>query len=222
MLRFALFDLDNTLYPRDSGLWDAIGHRINLYMIERLSMLPEEVAARRERYLSAFGTTLNALRHYHGTDPDDFLSFVHDLPIRSYLHRDPDLDGMLRRLTMVKVIFTNADAQHARRVLSCLGVANHFDRIIDIHALEFINKPDPRAYSKALEFVSAQANECVLVEDSIQNIVPARRLGMTTVLVGDGVSTNAADYQVPRIIDLERYFPAFLGDRELSSSATPL
>jgi putative hydrolase of the HAD superfamily len=220
MLRFVLFDLDNTLYPRDSGLWDAIGHRINLYMIERLSMPPEEVAARRERYLSAFGTTLNALRHYYGTDPDDFLSFVHDLPIRSYLRPDPDLDGMLRRLTMVKVIFTNADAQHARRVLSCLGIAHHFDRIIDIHALEFINKPDPRAYLKALEFVSAQANECVLVEDSLQNVVPARRLGMTTVLVGDGVST-CTDYQVPRIIDLERYFPTFLGDREFSSSGPP-
>ncbi len=210
MLRFALFDLDNTLYPRDSGLWDAIGHRINLYMIERLSMLPEEVAARRDRYLSAFGTTLNALRHYYGTDPEDFLAFVHDLPLKSYLHPDPELDGMLRRFSLVKVIFTNADAQHARRVLSCLGISHHFECIIDIHALEFINKPDPRAYLKALEFVSAQASECILVEDSIPNIGPARALGMTTVLVGDSKSKDAADYLVSRVTDLERYFPAIL------------
>ena len=36
MFRFALFDLDNTLYPQDSGLWEEIGRRISAYMIDRL------------------------------------------------------------------------------------------------------------------------------------------------------------------------------------------
>ena len=60
-LRFALFDLDNTLYPKSCGLWDEIGNRINLYMIERLGMDPQDVGKRREDFLRAFGTTLNAL-----------------------------------------------------------------------------------------------------------------------------------------------------------------
>lgn len=211
MLRYVLFDLDNTLYPSNSGLWEAIAHRINLYMIERLGMEPEEVGEKRLQYLSAFGTTLNALRHFYGIDPDEFLIFVHDIPLGDYLSPDPALDSMLDRLPLRKVIFTNADAFHARRVLARLGVARHFERIIDIHALEFVNKPKPRAYLKALEFVSARPQECVLVEDSLLNILPARSLGMVTVLVGSDEAADGADYRIRRVTELEESLRALLG-----------
>ena len=102
-----------------------------------------------------------------------------------------------------KVIFTNADARHARRVLSRLGILRHFESIIDIHMLEFVNKPDRRAYLKALDFASVQAEECVLIEDSARNLAPAGRLGMTTVLVGEGTRTDGAHYHIARITDLE-------------------
>ena len=63
---------------------------------------------------------------------------------------------MLERLELRKIIFTNADAKHARRVLSRLGIMRHFESIIDIHLLEFVNKPDRRAYLRALDFASAR------------------------------------------------------------------
>lgn len=203
MIRYILFDLDNTLYPQSCGLWEAIGDRINLYMIERLGMHPAEVSLRRDDFLKAFGTTLNALRHYYGIDPDEFLAFVHDLPLGSYIQREPALDQMLERMPSAKVIFTNADASHARRVLARLGISRHFQRIIDIHALEFINKPDRRAYLRALDFISAQPDECVLVEDSPSNIRPARSMGMLTVLVRDGDAAEGADYHIRQITELE-------------------
>src|SRR5512143_2740956 len=132
MLRYILFDLDNTLYPASCGLWEAIGHRINLYMTERLGIPAEEVSATRVNYLNAFGTTLNALRHYYGIDADEFLAFVHDLPLSRYIARDPALDSMLTTMGLRKVVFTNSDLPHARRVLSTLGVEHHFEQIIDI------------------------------------------------------------------------------------------
>ncbi len=203
MIRYILFDLDNTLYPQSSGLWEAIGDRINLYMMERLGMSPEEVSRKRDAFLAAFGTTLNALRHYYDVDPDEFLAFVHDLPLRNYIEYDADLDRMLERMSPRKVIFTNADAPHARRVLACLRITRHFERIIDIHALEFINKPDRRAYLKALEFISARPEECAIVEDSLVNIRPARSLGMLTVLVRNGSGAVGADHHIHRITELE-------------------
>jgi len=36
------FDLDDTLYPPATGLWEAIGSRINLYMTERMGFPPEQ------------------------------------------------------------------------------------------------------------------------------------------------------------------------------------
>ncbi len=203
-LRCALFDLDNTLYPNSCGLWDEIGNRINLYMIERLGMSQHEVSSRRQEFLRAFGTTLNALRRYYYIDPDEFLNFVHDIPLSRYIHHDAELDRLLEKLQLRKIIFTNADARHARRVLSHLGIQRHFESIIDIHLLEFVNKPDGRSYHKALQFASARPEECILVEDSLVNILPARRLGMTTVLVGGDAQANGAHYHIDRIADLAK------------------
>jgi putative hydrolase of the HAD superfamily len=203
MIRHLLFDLDNTLYPQSSGLWEAIGDRINLYMTERLGMHPAEVSRKRDEFLVAFGTTLRALRHHYGIDPDEFLAFVHDLPLGDYISYDAALDEMLQRLPFSKVIFTNADARHARRVLARLGIAKHFERIIDIYALEFINKPDRRAYVRALDYLSARSEECVFVEDSVINIKPARGMGMITVLVRDGEAVDGADHQIRKVTELE-------------------
>jgi putative hydrolase of the HAD superfamily len=213
MLRFLLCDVDNTLYPSDNGLWEAIGHRINLYMIERLGYHPDEVTVRRTDYLNAFGTTLNALRHYYGIEASDFLAFVHDLPLEDYLRPCPELDGMLARLPLRKVIFTNADAPHAERVMACLGVSRHFERIIDIQALEFQNKPDAAAYRKALEFLSARPDECLFVDDSLNNLLPAREMGMLTVLVGDGEKKAGADYHIRSITELESLPPLIIPSR---------
>ena len=211
MLRFALFDLDDTLYPSSTGLWDAIGERINQYMIERLCLAPGEARALRDRYLSSFGTTLNGLRHNYHIDPEDYLAYVHDLPLDQYLRPDPALNGMLARLPLTKIIFTNSDAPHVERVLHQLGVARYFTQTIDIHALGFVNKPDPRAYLRALELIRAKAPECVFVEDSRRNLLPARELGMLTVWVNAAGSPDGVDYQIPNVLQLERVLAGLMG-----------
>jgi putative hydrolase of the HAD superfamily len=181
----------------------AIGSRINHFMVERLGVRPEEVSRKRDDFLRTFGTTLNALRHYYSVDPDEFLSFVHDIPLEKHLRYEPDLDRMLGSLKLKRIVFTNADAQHARRVLARLGILHRFEWIIDIHMLEFINKPDRRAYFKALDFIAAQPEECILVEDSLANVVPAGKLGMTTVMVGEGSRKDGVHHHIERITDFE-------------------
>jgi putative hydrolase of the HAD superfamily len=204
ILRHALFDLDNTLYPPSSGLWEAIGQRIGRFMVERVGIRPEEVRERRRNYLHAFGTTLSGLRQEFDVDPDDFLSFAHDLPLEKFLRHDLELDAMLDRLPMTKTVFTNADAAHARRVLEHLGVSRHFTHIVDIRALGWINKPDQRAYLRAMELISAWPEECLFADDAARNLVPARALGMLTVLVGGDGECEGADYQVPVVTKIER------------------
>ena len=207
MLRHALFDLDNTLYPPSSGLWEAIGQRIGQFMVERLGIRPEEVRERRRNYLHAFGTTLSGLRQEFDVDPDDFLSFAHDLPLEKFLRYDPELDAMLGRLPLTKTVFTNADADHARRVLERLGVSRHFSHIVDIRVLEWINKPDQRAYLRAMELISALPEECLFADDAVRNLIPARGLGMLTVLVGGDGESEGAHYQIPLVTKIESVVP---------------
>ena len=204
MLRYILFDLDNTLYPAATGLWEAIGKRITLYLIERMGFPSAEAAVLRGQYFATFGTTLNGLRHDYHIDPHDYLAFVHDLPLAHYLQPDPALDAMLARLPLTKVVFTNADAAHACRVLECLGLARHFTHIIDLLALDFVNKPDPLAYRRALEQLGAAPAECLFIDDTPSNLPPASALGIHTVLIGEmPVSQNGIDYQITNLLELE-------------------
>jgi putative hydrolase of the HAD superfamily len=212
MLRYALFDLDNTLYPPESGLWEAIGERINLYLTERMRLPPAEAASIRRRYLKTFGTTLNGLRLEYSIDPLDYLAFVHDLPLDKYLRPRPSLDAMLGRLPLVKVIFTNADAPHAQRVLEQLGIRRHFTHIIDILALDFVNKPDQLAYQRAVEVLAAAPAECVFIEDTPHNLPPAHDLGMRTVLLGPRSAERGVDYHITHILELEAVLGAAQSD----------
>jgi len=205
MLSCVFFDLDNTLYPKSSGLMAEIGRRMNLYMSERLGIPAEKVREIRDSLLVSYGTTLNGLRRYYEIDPDDFLSFVHEIPLEQFISRNDALDQMLAALPLRKIIFTNADARHARRVLSRLGILRHFEAIVDIHFIEFCCKPDPRAYRRALDFAGVRPEECVLLEDYPANIRTAKAMGITTVLVGDDVKDDSiaadADYTINNVIE---------------------
>ena len=135
------FDLDATLYSPSNGLWDEIRNRIFQYMREEIGLSQEEIPAIRDRYWRTYGTTLEGLRIHHGIDPDDYLSYVHRIPLDEYLSKDPELDSLLRELPQKLWIFTNADRRHAEAVLDALEIRENFDGIVDLLAMDFAIKP---------------------------------------------------------------------------------
>ena len=201
-LKNVLFDLDETMYPTETGVMELIGERINEYMSLRLGIHPDEVSALRGAYYKRYGTTGRGLYLHYDMDVGDYFEFVHDLPLEDLLQPDPRLDEMLGSLDLQKVIFTNATAEHARRVLQVLQVEQHFDRIVGIEELEYLPKPDIRAYEKTLELVQARPEECLLIDDRVRNLEPGRRLGMTTVLVAGPAGGDGADFVIEDIVQL--------------------
>jgi pyrimidine 5'-nucleotidase len=203
------FDLDDTLYASGNGLWQAISERMNQYMIERLGLPAEDVPALRSMYYHRYGTTLRGLRKYYQVDSDDYLDYVHDLPLERYIKPTPDLRAMLSSLPQRRWIFTNADAGHARRVMAVLGVADCFEGIIDVRAIQFACKPEPVAFQRALALAgNPSPAQCVLLDDSHANLATARQTGMTTVLVRDnGRAHPAADYVLADLLALPQVLP---------------
>lgn len=178
------FDLDDTLYPSTSGVWEAITVRMNSFMVDVLQIPKEDVPRLRKHYYDTFGTTLRGLQRNHGVDPEQFLAYVHDLPLSQYLQPDPPLRELLKSLPQRKLIFTNADDAHAARVLKVLGLEGCFDAVIDVRRAQWVCKPSPQAYRLAMQIaVESEPSRCVLFEDSIRNLEPARQLGFCTVLV---------------------------------------
>lgn len=191
MLRFLVFDLDETLYPPRTGLFHDVGRRIHLYLEEQLGFPPEQVPQIRQLYYERYGTTLRGLQLHHDVDADGYLRYVHDVDVSRYLRPDPVLDAALDSMEQEKVIFTNATAEYARRVLAVLGIARHFRRILDIYALRFFCKPNPEAYQILLQELAAQGEECLLIDDNLRNVRAGKAVGMRTVLVGEGPQDGA-------------------------------
>lgn len=201
-----LFDLDDTIYPPTTGLWDLIGTRIDEFIYRQLGMPREQIPAlRRDLYLK-YGTTLRGLQILFDIDPHEYLNFVHDVPLHEYLRPDPALRVQLQRLPIPKWIFTNADTRHARRVTGILGISDCFDRIVDIIDVMPYCKPMPEAFHKVLEIMGVQdASQVVLFEDTRKNIITARELGFYTVQVG-GSPDHVAHDQISSLQEIHRLF----------------
>jgi putative hydrolase of the HAD superfamily len=202
------FDLDDTLYPSGSGLWDAIRDRMNIYMQKYIDLPLAEITKIRQGYLEKYGTTLRGLQAHYKIDAEDYLAFVHDLPLEEYIHPDPGLHTLLLSLPQRRWIFTNSDRNHANRVLNILGLAGCFDGIIDIHAVDFACKPDKVAYERALRIAGDEnAADVMIFEDSVRNLAPARTLGFYTVLVGKNGSEPEVDRVIHSLHDLPSRLP---------------
>ncbi|MEA3440324.1 MAG: pyrimidine 5'-nucleotidase [Chloroflexota bacterium] len=203
------FDLDDTLYPSGNGLWDAICERMSTYMAERLGIPWEQIPDLRRSYFETYGTTMRGLQIHYNIDPDDYLVYVHDLPLEEYIKPSPALHAFLRQLPQRRWVFTNADAGHAQRVLNILGIEECFEGIIDVRAIKFACKPEAIAYKRALtQAGESDPSRCVILDDSVKNLVAAHKLDFTTILVGsNGVTDPSVTYSVPDIFALSQVIP---------------
>jgi len=204
MIRILLLDLDDTLYPEQTGVMEQVRILMLRYLQERFHLSLEEANALRRHYFQTYGTTLRGLQIHYQIDPEEYLHYVHNIPLHEYLRPNPELDGVLASLPQRKVVFTNSSCEHAERVLALLGIRQHFSRIIDVRDLNYESKPEPSAYRRICELLDARPEECLIAEDIIRNLRPAKALGMTTVLVGDSTATagDGADFTIPRIEEI--------------------
>jgi len=205
MIKYILFDLDDTLYSAETGLMAAIGQRIHQYIQERVGLDPVAARDLRRHYLQTYGTTLKGLQVHYNVDTEEYLSYVHDVPLGDYLKPDEALDKVLTKIQAEKIVFTNATTEHARRVLRFLGVEHHFNCIVDLRATNYQNKPQPGAYRYILDILGARPEECLMVEDSVRNLRPAKELGMITVLV-NGSGVDGVDFAIDDVTHLGEVF----------------
>jgi putative hydrolase of the HAD superfamily len=138
----------------------------------------------------------------------EFLDYVHDIPIKNYLQSDEELRQTLALYPSRKIIFTNADTNHARRVLCTLGVDEFFEQVIDIHAIRPFCKPQPEAFEKALTIAGViDPTKCVMIDDSYPNLVSAHEMGLFTIQVGTEVRSSLVDAVVLTLFDLPSVLP---------------
>ena len=177
-----IFDLDNTLYPQDCGLWPAIEERITHYLINHSGLDGASARALQRYYYHQHGTTLRGLVEEDHILPHEFLDFVHDID-RSSLEPNPALGAEIARLPGRKLIFTNGSRRHALDTLEPLGLSGLFEDAFDIVAAGFVPKPADAAYDALFLAHGVDPKQAAMFEDIAKNLVVPRARGMTTVLV---------------------------------------
>jgi putative hydrolase of the HAD superfamily len=71
-------------------------------------------------------------------------------------------------------------------VLERLGLTHAFDGMHDIHALDYVPKPQPPAYTHMCAAHGINPKRAMFVEDMARNLTPAKAIGMTTVWIDNG------------------------------------
>ncbi len=188
-----LFDLDNTLYPAESGFMDEVVQRITGF-VETFTGLPrDEAYTLQKAYLVEHGLTLKGMMLNHGVDPADFHAIFHDMSLEALAH-DPALLAALERLPGRRLIFTNADDVHAERVLQRLGLGHLFDDVFHISSAGYEPKPSVAAFTAMSAAHNIDPTATAFFEDAERNLAPAAELGMTTVLVGAHAASSTAPF----------------------------
>lgn len=177
-----VFDLDNTLYPPQFRLFDQIEVRMTAWVMNALGVGKTEADRLRQHYWDSYGTTLAGLMREHDIDPAPYLQDVHDIDF-TLLPADPNLAAQIRALPGRRIVYTNACAPYAHRVLEARGLSGLFDAVYGVEHAGFRPKPEREAFESIFLQDGINPETAAMFEDDPRNLMAPHQMGMKTVHV---------------------------------------
>ncbi len=192
-----IFDLDNTLYSADSGIFQQVHKLMGEFISKNLNMDMLEAKKLQAKYYKQHGTTLRGLMDNHGINPDYFLDEVHrlDYSIVSY---NKILNEELYKLDGRKIIYTNANKKHALDVLDRIDLSDYFDEIFDIKMANYIPKPELKPYEQIIDLYNINPNSSAMFDDIAKNLVPAKKVNFTSIWIDAGYENFSDDIEASK------------------------
>ena len=179
-----IFDLDNTLHDASTRIFPSMHDQINDYLKRHFRVDDAGANAMRQDFWARYGTTMNGLMRHHGTNPRDFLRETHVFPeLADMVLHENALRHALQRLEGRKLIFSNAPRHYVEEVLRGIGVGRFFDGVYTIEDARYRGKPALHGFHFLLKKHHLDAERCAFVDDVLENLRAAHRLGMSTVWV---------------------------------------
>ena len=175
-----LLDLDGTVYQDLESVFGQVSKLMTKYISEKLNVDLKKAKELQTNYFYKYNTSLNGLMIHHDIPPKEFLKYVHDIDL-SFMKKDIVLRSELEKLDMRKLIFTNGSTDHAKNVLSHLGIDDLFQGIFDITDAEYQPKPEPKAFDLMTKKFDLDPSETIYVEDIAKNLSIGKERGCTTV-----------------------------------------
>ena len=190
-----IFDLDNTIYDFNLGLFRRVSSRMTVFIKEFFDLNEIDAFTLQRDMYKKYGLTLRGLMIEKKINPEPLLEYVHDVDF-SELSEDITLKTLLRKIKGKKSIYTNATFKHAKNILKSMGIFQEFEIIFDIKDANYIAKPDPNSYhmmKEKLNLNDKSISKSIFFEDTAKNLKPARELGMSTVWIENDFNRKEAD-----------------------------
>ncbi len=204
--RVWIFDLDNTLHDANARIFPSMHEQINAYLRRHFGLDEAGANEMRRGFWLRYGTTLNGLMRHYGTDPRRFLAETHRFPeLADMVVHENALRHALARLGGRKLVFSNAPRQYVEGVLRAIGVARWFDAVYTIEDARFRGKPAAHGFHLLLRKHDIDPHRCAFLDDSLENLRTAKRLGMSTVWVSrEKRRVSFVDLRVGSVLELPR------------------
>ena len=191
-MKYLLLDLDGVCYGKHNNyslekVFGQVSQRMTMFISERLKIDMEEAKKLQTDYFYKYNTSLNGLMIHHDIPPEEFLRYVHTIDL-SFMKEDKIMRNELEKLDMEKFIFTNGSAEHAKNILTHLGVYDLFgrDKVFDIKDAGYVPKPEAKTFDLMVEKFGLNPKETIYIEDIAKNLSIGYERGCATVwLIND-------------------------------------
>ena len=214
-MKYLLLDLDGVCYGKHNNyslekVFGQVSQRMTMFISERLKIDMEEAKKLQTDYFYKYNTSLNGLMIHHDIPPEEFLKFVHTIDL-SFMKEDKIMRNELEKLDMEKFIFTNGSAEHAKNILTHLGVYDLFgrDKIFDIKDAGYVPKPEAKTFDLMVKKFGLNPKETIYIEDIAKNLSIGYERGCATVwLINDelfGKMDSDKDYISHKIENLSLF-----------------
>lgn len=202
-----LFDLDDTLHRATPVIFARMNRAMTEYVMRHLDLSEGAANDMRQTYWRRYGATLLGLMRRHGVDPRHFLVETHQFPdIATVIDYDHQVRRMLKHLPGRKVLLSNAPHHYVQAVLTEMGVRAHMHAVETIESMRYVPKPARSSLARVLTRQKAAGRRVVMVEDNLDNLRTAKRLGLTTVWVSQASGRPAyVDVKLKSILHLSKH-----------------
>ena len=214
-MKYLLLDLDGVCYGKHNNyslekVFGQVSQKMTKFISERLKIDMREAKKLQTDYFYKYNTSLNGLMIHHDIPPEEFLKFVHTIDL-SFMKEDKIMRSELEKLDMEKFIFTNGSAEHAKNILTHLGVYDLFgrDKVFDIKDAGYVPKPEAKTFDLMVKKFGLNPKETIYIEDIAKNLSIGYERGCATVwLINDehfGKIDSDKDYISHKIENLSLF-----------------
>lgn len=196
-----IFDMDGCLYPFDRGSGKVFGesmfgqsikqkeieftaHQLNV-SVGAATEINRDLKDRYDSHLSI------GLEREFGLPREEFFDFTWNLEPPEFLDKQEGLGGALGGLTVRSALLSAAPRVWVDKALDHLDVSTMFGDAIFSGDAD-IRKPSLAAFEQVTDFLGCDPEHVTSIGDQDHtDILPAKKLGMTTVRIGTNIETEA-------------------------------